>query len=144
MSHVKEIKKGVLSGTCRASSGVHTSLPVHSPVMHMHYSIPYLDLIFCISVHESCHHWSTYILSTHTYISVIAVATHSIRWRAIFDYLNHQESSPLHVHKLQFDRTHTFRVSSTHYDHCHSTFLVVCCPQQNHDERQMDKEISQW
>ena len=38
------------------------------------------------------------------------------------------------------DRSH--RLASTHDDHCHSTLLVVCCPQQNQDEHHMDKEIS--
>ena len=33
-------------------------------------------------------------------------------------------------------------VPSTHYDHCHSTLLIVCCPQQNQDQHNMDKEVS--
>ena len=77
-----------------------------------------------------------------------------MKWTAI-EQLNAADNRSMELLSDMFNRTieasfiyRTFsgrsqRFSSTHYDHCHSTLLVVSCPQHNQDEHHMDKKVGQ-
>ena len=60
--------------------------------------------------------------------------------RTVVSYAQSFNGSLSHMNTTFGDKK--LEVPSTHDDHCHSTLLIVCCPQQNQDQHNMDKEVS--